>query len=177
MRDAVGGSSLLYLVIIFVTVVMLMFASILTYSKAYRVKNRIIELLEKYEEYVPKDSSWDESNQKNGKYDVVDALAPDLKNAGYDSSYPTRCNSTNVQNHLKEILHSDYHGNLPQNMNNYGYNYCVFEISSDKYEKNISDGKYFVVVTFVQFQFPIIGDVLTFPVYGETKILGKNYDY
>ena len=33
------------------------------------------------------------------------------------------------------------------------------------------------VITYVQFEFPVIGDLLTFPVKGETKVLGKNYNY
>ena len=164
MRDAVGGSSLLYLVIIFVTVVMLMFSSVLTYSKAYRVKNRIIELIEKYELYEKKDGT-------------VNAINSDLKTAGYSASNPTRCSSSNVQNHLKEILHTDYHSNLPKNINNYGYNYCVFEINSKDYPKNISNGKYYVVVTFIHFEVPVVGDLLTIPVYGETQMLGKSYNY
>ena len=39
------------------------------------------------------------------------------------------------------------------------------------------NGNYYVVVTFIHFEFPVIGDILTFPVYGETKILNKSYDY
>lgn len=167
MREAVGGSSLFYLVIFFAGFVMITFVGILSYSKAYRVKNRIIELVEKYEVY----------ESVSGKVDAVDAINPDLKNAGYDASKPTRCNSESVKNHLKEILPDEYHKKLPENKNNIGYNYCIFEINSNKYPKKISNGKFYVVVTFVRYEFPIIGDVLTFPVYGETKILGKTYDY
>ena len=33
------------------------------------------------------------------------------------------------------------------------------------------------VVTYVRFDFPVIGNMLTFEVHGETKMLGKNYNY
>ena len=167
MKASLGGGMLLYLVVFFLAFVMLTFVSILSYSKAYRVKNRIIELVEKYEVY----------ESISGKVDAVDAIKPDLSNAGYDVSNPTRCNSNNVQNHLKEILPEKYHTKLPRNINKYGYNYCVFEINSDEYPEKISNGKFYVVVTFVKYEFPIIGDLLTFPVYGETKILKKSYNY
>lgn len=48
MRSAIGNSLLMSLVVIIVSLVMLVFVGILSYSKAYRVKNRIIEVIEKY---------------------------------------------------------------------------------------------------------------------------------
>ena len=156
MRDAVGGSSLLYLVIIFVTVVMIMFSSILTYSKAYKVKNRIIEIIEKHGTYA-------ETIARN-------EINPDLSMAGYNSSNPD-CSS--IKDKLTKGSNAKYQ-NLVGNLNKYGYNYCVFESDNTT---AISGGKYYVVVAFVEFQVPVIGDLLTFPVYGETQILGKNYDY
>lgn len=169
MRDSIGGSMLLYIVIIFVTAVLLLFSSILTYSKAYKIKNRIIEIIEKYGVY----EKFDEKSNNL----ITEEINQDLKTSGYSASNTTRCNSTVVQNHLRKVLHSDYHSNLPDNINDYGYNYCVFEINSEDYPKNILNGRYYIVVTFVEFQFPVINDIMTFPVYGETQILGKNYDY
>ena len=161
MKASLGGGMLLYLVVFFVSFIMLTFVSILSYSKAFRVKNRIIELIEKNEIY---------------NSTVANEINPYLSNAGYDVTAPTACNSTKVQNHLRDILPDDY-SVLPINKNTNGYNYCVFEIGSDNYSDKISNGKFYVVVTFVKYEFPIIGDVLTFPVYGETKILGKSYNY
>lgn len=161
MRESLGGAMLLNLVVIFTGLVIVFFIGILSYSKAYRVKNRIIEIIEKHEKY-------DEN--------VADEINPDLRNAGYNASSPTKCDGASVQNHLEQMLHSEYVGNLPSNKNAQ-YDYCVFEINSTDYPKNISEGKYYVVVTFIRFEIPIIGDVLTFPVYGETKILNKNYNY
>lgn len=161
MRESIGGSMLLYLVIIFVTVVMLLFSSILTYSKAYKIKNRIIEIIEKYESY--------ESFNSNNENNVTEELNLDLRDAGYNVANPAKCD--NIKNNLTTGTNAKYK-NLSDNKNIYGYNYCVFEVLD-----NLNDGQYYVVVTFVEFQFPIIGDVLTFPVYGETKILGRNYNY
>lgn len=156
MRDAIGGSSLLYLVIIFVTVVMLLFSTVLTYAKAYGVKNRIIEIIEKYETY---DST------------TANEINSNLKSLGYDSSNPNRCNS--IKGELESSNGKYKFGSLTSK-NEYGYNYCVFETSDTS---DVTNGKYYVVVTFSRFEFPIIGDVFSFPIYGETKILGKNYNY
>lgn len=51
MRSAIGNSLLMNIVVIIVTAIILVFVGILSYSKAYRVKNRIIEVIEKYETY------------------------------------------------------------------------------------------------------------------------------
>ena len=40
MRDAVGGSLLLNVVVIFVSVIILFFAGIMAYSKAYKAKKK-----------------------------------------------------------------------------------------------------------------------------------------
>ena len=152
MRESLGGAMLLNLVVIFAGLVIVFFVSILSYSKAYRVKNRIIEVIEKYEKY-------DNNTQKE--------IMSDLKNAGYSASNPTKCDS--IRENLIETKYDNKKLSLV-NLNNSGYNYCVFEST------NSENGNYYVVVTFVHFEFPIIGDVLTFPVYGETKILNKNYN-
>ena len=140
MRESLGGAMLLNLVVIFTGLVIVFFIGILSYSKAYRIKNRIIEIIEKHEKYDD---------------DVANEINPDLRNAGYNASSPTKCGKYETID----------------NLNVYGYNYCVFN------SENSQNGNYYQVVTFIRFEIPIIGDVLTFPVYGETKILNKNYNY
>ena len=83
MREAIGSSLLLNLVIIFISLVMLFFVGILSYSKAYKVKNRIIEIIEKYESY--------ESNE-----DAMNEISADLKNIGYTSSFNSNCSDDNL---------------------------------------------------------------------------------
>ena len=161
MRESLGGSMLLNLVIIFAGLVIIFFVSILSYSKAYRVKNRIIEIIEKYGTYEKIDA--------NGINIITKELNADLSAAGYETSLPKKCNA--IRNRLVD---EKYGETLSSNLNKTnGYDYCVFEMKNSEN----STGKYYVVVAFIRFEVPIIGDLLTFPVYGETKILGKTYDY
>lgn len=154
MRESLGGSLLLNLVIIFAGIVMVFFVGILSYSKAYRIKNRIIEVIEKHEKY-------DES--------VAKELASDLQAAGYSTA---ASNCDKIRENLVSGTNPKYDGTkLKENLNSFGYNYCVFE------SENTKNGNYYVVITFTRFEFPVIDELLTFPVYGETKILGKEYDY
>lgn len=171
MRDSIGGSALMYLVIIFITVVMILFSSILTYSKGYKIKNRIVEIIEKYGEY--------EMYDQYGKNLITEEINPDLSIAGYNVSAPKKCNS--IRNNLVNGENAKYDANkLSNNLNRYGYNYCVFEWCNQKNSSNEcidKKGKYYVVVSFVEFKIPIVGEFMSFPIYGETKILGKTYDY
>ena len=159
MRESLGGSMLLNLVVIFASLIIVVFVGILSYSKAYKIKNRIIEMIEKYSVYEAK-----------GSLDTYVELEinPDISAAGYDVSTPTKCDNVKTNFLSKKYDLEDLSGNL----NNHGYNYCVFRNDGFGY-----GGSTYIVVTFIRFEVPIIADVLTFPVYGETKILGKTYDY
>jgi hypothetical protein len=167
MKESLGGSMLFNLVLIFAGVIVLLFIGILSYSKAYKVKNRIVEIIEKYETYEHTDDSV--------VNDAVDEINPDLHMVGYDSTYATKCDTIR-----DNLINSKYSYKLSENLNVYGYNYCIFEMCDQKDKNDICisrEGKYYIVVSFIEFEFPVINDVLTLPIYGETKMLGKTYDY
>ncbi len=160
MRESIGSALLLNIVLVFSAIIILVFIGIISYSKAYRVKNRIIDIIEKYGEY-----------NSAASHEVTESLSE----AGYTVSTKDFCNSNKVKKHLREIgIYS------PKNVNDNtrGYNYCVFEVEGRTNSITGSDeSKYYVVVTFVHFNFPIIGDIINMPIYGETKIMGKDYSY
>lgn len=140
MRDAIGGSLLLNLVVFFVSVVILLFVGILVYSKAYKIKNRIIEVVERHGEY---NSS------------AVLELEGDLRMAGYIVS-----NSSEISKKCGE-----------NNLNKSEYLYCIY------LDTELNGSKIYKIVTYTKFEIPLIGDFLMIPVKGETKTLGKNYNY
>ena len=148
MKDAIGGSLLLNMVVLFSSIIILFFAGIMAYSKAYKIKNRIIEEIEKHAGY--------DSN-------VVLEINNDLDNAGYRVATRQQVRSKCGTNNLNE---SEYF-------------YCVYLKSCGEYDEfnNCIGQRHYEVITYVHFQFPVIGDLLTFPVRGETRILGKNYNY
>ena len=149
---------------------MLFYVGIISYSKAYRVKDNIIEIIEKYKkyEYDPTDFT-----------DVQKEINWSLKQSGYGittaSKINTLCESGNVLNHVDKAV-----SNIATDTENLhavttnDYNYCVFKVTN---KSAYDGGVYYIVVTFVHFDFPVIGDRLNIPVYGETKVLGKKFDY
>lgn len=150
MRSAIGNSLLMSIVVIIVSAVVLIFVSVLSYSKAYRVKNGIIEIIEKYGRY------------ENNDY-VHEEIASYLNQVGYQLG---DCNTNKVSN------------NIASKEDTRGYKYCIeAEYEGIDAESNTHTGyRKYKVTTYVEFNFPIVGSISPIAVSGETKILGRNYD-
>ena len=155
MKDAIGGSLLLNLIVIFTSVVILFFSGILAYSKAYKVKNKIIEIIESNNGDIVARDGYLKDNVKT-------AIATELSSVGYLVS--TAPNDDKCGN---DSSRGECH-----NLNTDNFNFCVCGPNNSS-----KSGKTYEVITYVHFAFPVIGDLLMFPVKGETKILGKSYDY
>lgn len=150
MKDAIGGASLLNLAVIFISIIILLFVGILSFSKAYKVKNRIIEVIEKYETY---------------NADVAEKLKEDLRRAGYSTASNNQIQDRCEANNLSAESQA-------------GYYYCVYLKYCDLDASGICTGeRIYEVVSYVRFEFPVIGNIMSVPVKGETKILNRNYDY
>ena len=136
MKESIANAYILNLVIVFVVLLIFFFAGSLSYSKAFKVKNRIVDVIEKYDGYSD---------------DAKKEIEASLKEMGY------RVNTTNkgcdIRNGESSIVQSNT------------YRYCVYQYSTSK-------GQYYGVAAYMYFDFPIIGQSVEFPVYGETKILG-----
>ncbi len=142
-----GNGLLTNLIVIFVGIIVLFFVGIIAYSKAYRVKNRVIEILEKYNTVNINDTVYSQS--------IRSEIENSLSGMGY------RLANGNKKCDIRDVSGTDY-------------DVCIYyyTVSSDK-----NQGFYYDVVTYVHFEFPVIGDLLSIPVRGQTKILGKSYNY
>lgn len=158
MREATGSSMLLYIVVVIVGIVMLLFVTIISYAKAYGAKDKIITALETHEEYV---------NEKNNPAKME--IDENLRQMGYTITHNDYCSNQRVKDHLKQI---GLAGATNLNTSSTGkYNYCLYKVNT------VNDGYYYVVVTFISYNMPVIGNFMLFPVYGETKVIGRKYNY
>lgn len=148
MNDSLGNALLLKIVLFIIIAVMLLFVSALSYSKAYKAKNIVIDSIEAYGMFNDK-----------AKAEIELSFAE----LGYQVDNDFVCPKVGDMKSQQEI--SNYKG----------YKYCVYEVCIGDCKGN--RGKYYKVVTYTQFKFPIIESVITMPVRGETKILGKSYNY
>lgn|SRR5574344_1907290 len=137
MREAIGNSFLTYMVIIFTFLILGFLVASFSYSKAFKVKNKIINTIEKYNGFTDKAQEEIRTNLLAMGYNL---------NSNYFSC-STKNNAT--------LLYGNVKGQ---------YHYCL-------YERSTSRGKYYEVISYMHFDIPVIGEKISVPVHGESRII------
>lgn len=144
MRDAVGGSFMIKLILVFLAVYIIFMAAALNYAKAFRVKNRVMDIIE----------------QNEG-----------MEEADFNNLSGT--NNSGVTGRINEYLNTvSYNVSLTEkNKENKGVcfdkGYCIKKVEST----NIAGvyNTYYKVTTFVKIEFPFLKMNFTIPITGETR--------
>lgn len=158
MKEAIANAGVYNLVIIFVIILLAFFIGSLSYSKAFKVKNKIIEEIEKDQGYT---TGINDSTE--------DRVEEWITNIGYRVNTG---NTRNTENCPKVTGNGGEEGKL---VNTDGdYQYCVYEFDtcttgSDK----AKCGKYYRVIAYMYFDVPILSGLLKLPVSGETMIFNE----
>jgi len=151
MKEAISNSIIMSIVIIFIGVLVIILASSSTYTKAAKVRNRLIEMIESNQGYISDGIT---------SPDVFRAeIESELAKYGYrintestNKCKPREGNSETAMNDI-EAINTEYSK----------YKYCIY-----KYETN--RGVYYGVETYMYFDIPLV-DNLVLGIYGETKTL------
>lgn len=164
MKAAIGNTLVLNIIVTFLSVVLLIIISSIVYTKAYRIKNRIIDEIEKAETY---------------NVDVDASLTSVFREIGYKTN--NYMDNTKCKNYVADITEncnvislSEFgcvgKNNTTVTLENKSsvYHYCVFKIESD----NPRTGYYYKVVSFAYLDLPLVS-AIEVPVKGETKIFYK----
>lgn len=153
MKESIAQAFIVNLILVFFVILILLFFGSINYSKAYKAKNRIINIIEKY-------GTWGS--------DVEEEVARNLAEGGYSTiainGDDNKCNEylrLENNNNMEAVVFPS--GNDPGRR----YDYCVIRHNSSK-------GYYYQVITHMKFEIPVIGGFLEFPVKGETKVLFEN---
>ena len=77
MKEAVGGTFMIYVLLIFLAVYITFLAVALNYAKAFRVKNSVIDIIEQNE-------GIDEFSDQNVKGDVINMIETRLRDYNYN---------------------------------------------------------------------------------------------
>lgn len=145
MKEAIANAGVFNLMIIFIVLLIAFFIGSLGYSKAYKVKNRIIDEIEKDESY------------EDGTQDRINEWLDDI---GYRMNTNSSIASCPSQTSNKSNLSIE-----TVNVSS-DYQYCI-------YRYNITNGAkkstYYRVITYMYFDVPIINELIKIPVTGETK--------
>lgn len=145
MRESIGGTWLMSIVIVFIVLFTSFLALSVNYSKAFKVKNGIINILEKGQGLNNKTS------QEISDY---------LSTAGY-AVYGS-CDTNE-----KGCMKSNSAGASSK------YKYCIYANQGNG--TDLFGGEkvktYYKVKVFFRIDLPIVGNILTFPISGETKTI------
>jgi hypothetical protein len=144
MRQSIGGTWLFSLMIIFILLFTAYLAVAINYSKSFKVKNEVINIIEREEGLTSNDNKTDPG--------AIEQIANYLTSVGYI-------------NH--GVCPSGYQGYIKyQDGNRVKYSYCIKKYNS--YNEVEKQKAYYSVVLFFNMDLPIFGDFFTFRVKGET---------
>ncbi len=149
MREAVGNTFIFYFIIIFTSIFVVFSVGSISYSKAFRVKNLIIDSIEN-------NGGWNDN--------VPDEISNSLSQVGYKVGNPPCPDVKDINSEDDENL------NITRISNTSNYYYCLYEMDR-KNSSGYSQGKYYKVIAYIYFDFPVVGDFIQFPVSGETKFI------
>ena len=141
MREAFGGAFTIKLMLIFLAIYIAFIAVALNYAKAFRVKNRIIDIIEQNEGI----DSYDDTKEGS----VIGNINSYLNTVGY------YVNLANIKN------------NNTENINCYDRGYCIEETTAPVTDGITS--KYYKVTTYININFPFFNLHFNIPITGETR--------
>lgn len=144
MREAIGGTWLFGLVITFIVFFASFLAISINYSKAFNVKNNVVDLISKYE------GNNNCARQEIGKY---------LKTDGYLVA------GTCPKDEAYTYVGYDLSGNEVA-AGNKAY-YCISSDSTDN--TTVIEKQFYRVVVFFKIDLPVVGNITTFRIKGETE--------
>lgn len=156
MRESIGGSWLLGFVVLFIVLFSSYLAISINYSKAFKVKNKIINIIEQSEGFTPyagglnlnSVSTEELKNDESTEAAVVIAL----KEMGYYTTTIFPCNDKQ----------SDPNQSDPNQKESSAGGYCLKKIHG-------REGNYYKITTFIKFDLPLINLSIKIPITGETK--------
>ena len=165
MKEAIGNAALFNIVIIFVGILIAFFVGSLGYSKAYKVKNKIVEEIEKEGEHSTTVAQAEKAYSR-AEPEIMDWLASgdDGKGIGY------RINTAAGQNNSRCPKKDG--AELVNQVSD--YEYCVYIHSTCKDETKGKCGIYYSVTAYMYFDVPIIEDLIRIPISGETMTFTIN---
>ncbi len=147
MREAIGGAFTLEVIIVFMILVNSYLAFSVNYTRAFRVKNAVIDLIENYEGF-PNNADLSCTSNK-GTDDFSGKLCAIVRRYGYNSA---------------EYAKGDCQGlKVPEGITNLGL--CVIPHVNTRGDEELNkayQGVYYTVYSYINIDLPILRDILPF---------------
>ncbi len=160
MKGSISTTTIFKIILVFTMIFAGFLAIAITYNKAYKQKNEVVSILEKYEGVSSKSLEIINNYLKNSNYDVKGLCGEGQYGmSSLDSNYLVK-----AQNGVKYFYCLDYYCN-DNNINKNNINRkCVLNNNRNNYI-------YYNVRLFFNFNLPFFGDIMTFKITGDTKAI------
>lgn len=158
MRESIGGGWLMTIVVLFIVLFSSYLAVSINYSKAFKVKNYILSVIERREGFTMSlinDNQLNTIGKPGAVVDANDSAQTEIFSYLKDFGYYT------------DVIKSGYceNNNLGKTM---AGGYCLKRICSNI---GSGSGNYYKVTTFLRIEFPLVNFVFKVPISGETKLI------
>ena len=158
MKGAIGNALIMNIVITFIIIFFSLLIGSMAYSKAYKTKNFLINLIDQTEE----SGEHDFAARISGKRDKWDAQANEyLSKIGYTMSTNEYNNCPNKDGY-----------NLYLGNGKGRYDYCIYrrgDIFDESGNEVIRKRYNYMVLVYMKLDLPVIGNYIRLPITGETK--------
>lgn len=157
MRESVGSTWIFSLVLAFTLIFAAFLVLSLTYSKAYKIKNEMTSIIQKYEGLTNTDAL-----NKKGSITIINQY---LANNNY-----TAKGTCEENDYAVDDLSSDSVVKVTDTSQKYFY--CIHVDSYTQYSKCRT---LFRIKVFYNFNLPVLGDLKQFSITGQTNEMAKAY--
>ncbi len=151
MREVSGTTWSFQLIILFILIFACFLSLVVNYFHAYRARNDMLTIIEKYEGIT--------NGDKNNSLKIINNV---LK----DNGYKTVGACTNEEGNWMGAL--DLEGNVEKAKEGVKYYYCFQKVSRGDGSWN-SNNTYYNIKVFYRFNLPVLGQLATFVINGRTN--------
>lgn len=173
MRESIGGTWTMQIVIVFILFFVAFITLTINYTRAFKVKNEVINIIER-EEGLTMDatSNTDIAGDTAGARTLISYY---LRQNGYNTMGRCPVGWSGVSSLNPDDTRNDtYFTEVTNSNKNNKYYYCVQKVlvpprgKAASLDVNYKKRSYYKVKLFFKFSLPVVGDITTFGVEGET---------
>ncbi len=148
MKESIGNAFVYGVFIMFFLLAILLLSSSISYSRANKIKNKLVNSVQSYASSLTTEPNQSMFNTP----EFIEPVDEYLRTVGYRRATDLNhsgCNNTD--------------GGLKMDLGSM-YDYCIIGYQTNR-------GYYYKIVAYMYFDVPIIGSTLKFPISGSTKVI------
>ncbi len=154
MKESIGGAQVLMISVIILLVMIVVLSASIGYTKAFKARNAIINIVQKYAEYGESPDHLIKSSE-DGFTTAGEEIYQTLKDMGYmiNAGSGKSCEDRFSDAYTEYEVYKDDQ-----------YNFCIYRFADS------NGNQHYGVQTYMYFELPIFGknDRFSFPIYGDT---------